>query len=158
MNERELAALSSAIYVARQAASGVQITEDDQKIRAAGVFDDWKTGKHDVGEVFNTYSAGELGDEWSQTWEVYQGYDNATYPDTVPGNPAWYTFNRPLHGKTPETARPFVAVQGAHDMYRFGEFSIWTDGLVYEVIDKNGTAYSPADYPAAWRVYGQDGE
>ena len=92
MNERELAALSSAIYVARQAANGVQITEDDQKIRAAGVFDDWKPGKHDVGEVLNTYAAGELGDEWNQTWEVYQAYDNATYPDIVPGNPAWYTF------------------------------------------------------------------
>lgn len=55
------------------------------------------------------------------------------------------------NGKTPETARPFVPVQGAHDMYRAGEYMIWTDGLVYHC--KLDTSFSPEDYAPAWEVH-----
>lgn len=62
---------------------------------------------------------------------------------------AWrYTFNRPLHGKTPETARPFVPVQGAHDMYRTGEYMVYTDGKIYRCT--SDTNFRPEDYPQAW--------
>ena len=47
-----------------------------------------------------------------------------------------------------ETARPFVPVQGAHDIYRAGEYMIWTDGTVQWC--KSDTNFSPADYPQAW--------
>lgn len=97
-----------------------------------------------------SHSGGSLGGEWEQTWECYQAYDNATYPGLVPGDPSWYTFNRPLHGKTKETARPFVPVQGAHDMYRTGEYMIFTDGKVYRC--KQDTNFSPTDYAQAWEV------
>ena len=124
--------------------------EDDQKIRAAGLYPDWEAGNHSRGEIYNTHSGGSLGGEWEQTWECYQAYDNATYPGLVPGDPSWYTFNRPLHGKTKETARPFVPVQGAHDMYRTGEYMIFTDGKVYRC--KQDTNFSPTDYAQAWEV------
>lgn len=130
-------------YVATQTLYGNTITEDDQKIRASALYPDWEPGNHTVGEMYNAAE---------QTWECYQAYDNDIYPDIAPGNPAWYTFNRPLHGKSKETARPFVPVQGAHDMYRNGEYMIWTDGKIYKCVDPNGTAYSPADYAAAWEV------
>lgn len=91
-----------------------------------------------------------MGNEWEQTWECYQAYDNASYPGLIPGDPSWYTFNRPLHGKTKETARPFVPVQGAHDMYRTGEYMIFTDGKVY--LCKQDTNFSPTDYAQAWEV------
>src|SRR5699024_8372207 len=74
----------------------------------------------------------------------------ATYPDINPDNAAWYTFWRPLHGKTPETARPFVPVQGAHDMYRVGEYMIYTDGITYKCV--RDTNFSPTDYPQAWEA------
>lgn len=115
---------------------------DDEKIRSSYMCKDWVSGNHTVGETYN--AAG-------QTWECFQAYDNAVYPDITPGNAAWYTFNRPLHGKTPETARPFVPVQGAHDMYHAGEYAVWTDGKIYKCIQD--TAYSPADYAAAWEEY-----
>lgn len=151
MTTKELNALSSAIYLSRMTLAGTAIAEDDQKIRASGLYSDWVAGAHAVGEVFNTHAGVHAeGTEWDQTWEVYQAYDNATYPDIAPGNSAWYTFNRPLHGKTVDTARPFVPVQGAHDMYHTGEYAIWTDGLIYRC--KQDTNFSPADYAAAWEL------
>lgn len=114
---------------------------DDEKIRASYMCQDWVSGNHTVGETYNADG---------QTWECYQAYDNDIYPDIKPGNTAWYTFNRPLHGKSQATARPFVPVQGAHDMYHTGEYAIWTDGKTYRC--KQDTAYSPADQPDAWEV------
>ena len=112
MNEKMLNALSSAIYMSRLMLEGKQVEDDDQKIRASGLYLDWVKGNHTVGEIFNTHAGDGLGSEWEQTWECFQAYDNSVYPDIVPGNAAWYTFNRPLHGKSPDTARPYVPVQG----------------------------------------------
>lgn len=139
MNEKIANAVASAMYILRQQALQVADT-DDKKIRSCGLFDEWAAGKHKAGEIYN--AAG-------QTWECFQSYDNDIHPDITPGQPAWFTFNRPLHGRAKETAREFVAPQGAHDMYRVGEFAIF-DSNVYECIAD--TAYSPADYAAAWQL------
>ena len=113
--------------------------DDDGKISASYLCKEWKLGKYEKGEVYNANG---------QTWECYQSYDNAVYPDIIPGNPAWYTFNRPLHGKSPATARPWVAPQGAHDMYHTGEYMIYTDGKLYKCL--SDTNFSPEEYPQAW--------
>lgn len=99
----------------------------------------WKTGKHTAGEVYST---------GVQIWECIQGYDNAVYPDISPMGPAWGTFHKPYHGTTRETALPYVAPTGAHDMYLAGEYMIWTDGAVK--LCKQNTAYNPDEYAAAW--------
>lgn len=150
MNKKMLDALASAIYVSKLSLAGETVTEDDQKIRAAGLYPDWEAGNHAKGEIYNTHAGDSLGNEWEQTWECYQAYDNASYPNLIPGAPSWYTFNRPMHGKAKETARPFVPVQGAHDMYRTGEYMIFTDGKVY--LCKQDTNFSPTDYSQAWEV------
>lgn len=46
---------------------------------------------------------------------------------------------------------PFVPVQGSHDMYRTGEYMIYTDGKTYKC--KSDTNFSPTDYAEAWEVY-----
>lgn len=115
--------------------------DDDQIIQCSGLADDWEPGNHKIGDVYNAND---------QTWECYQNYNNDVYPDVKPGDPSWYTFNRPLHGKSPETARPFVPVQGAHDMYRSGEYAVWTNGKTYRC--KSDTNFIPEDYPDAWEV------
>lgn len=146
MNQKMLDALASTIYTAKLALRGDTVDDDDKRIRASGLYDDWSPGSHFVGEIFNADG---------QTWECFQAYDNDVYPDIAPGNPAWYTFNRPLHGKTKETARPWVAPMGAHDIYRYGEYMVWIDGIdgtVYRCIAANGTNFSPADYPGGWEA------
>lgn len=140
---------TSASYIPTQAQSAAVVSRmmlaqmpdltDDDKLHVSGLYDTWAAGSHAEGEICNAED---------QTWECFQAHDNATYPDIKPGSAAWYTFWRPLHGKTPETARPFVPVQGAHDMYRAGECMVWTDGRIKRATQD--TAYSPADYPPAW--------
>lgn len=118
--------------------------DDDLKIQASGLYEDWEAGKYQIGNIRNATG---------QTWECYQAHDNAIYPDIKPGNSAWYTFWRPLHGKSAKTARPFVPVQGAHDMYHVGEYIVWTDDNVYKCIQD--TNFSPADYAQAWTKKGE---
>lgn len=65
-------------------------------------------------------------------------------PDTTPA--LWMQY----HGTSKETARPWVAPTGAHDMYKAGEYMIWTDGKAYRA--KMDTVYSPTDYAQAWEV------
>lgn len=114
--------------------------DDDGKIRADYLCPAWKNGNHNKGE---NYTAN------GQVWECYQAYDNATYPDIVPDNPSWYTFNRPLHGSSPEAARLWVAPQGAHDMYQTGEYMIY-NGKVYKCVES--TNFNPDEYARAWEV------
>ena len=134
MKRGEAKSYRAAIVAARDA-----VAEDNARLGIRVLFPDWVSGAHEVGEVYNADG---------QTWECFQSYDNATHPDIKPGNAAWYTFNRPLHGTSPSTARPFVQPTGAHDMYHAGEYIIWTDGKTYRC--KSDTAYSPADYAEAW--------
>lgn len=111
---------------------------DDEKIKASALWPEWTAGSYTVGEVY-------MAD--GSPWECFQSYDNAVYPDIQPGNSAWFTFNRPLHGTSRETARYFVQPTGAHDIYKAGEWAIF-NGTFYECMQN--TAYSPADYAAAW--------
>lgn len=101
----------------------------------------WKAGSHLVGEV---YTAAR------QVWKCIQAYNNAIYPDIVPGNAAWGTFHTPYHGTTKETALPWVAPTGAHDIYHAGEWMIWKDGTLQECVQD--TNFSPEEYAAAWKA------
>lgn len=143
IDEKTLKALTSSLYVSRMTLKGETIDTDDKRIRACSLYDDWSPGSHTVGEIFNADG---------QTWECFQAYDNAVYPDIKPGNSAWYTFNRPLHGTSPETARPWVPPMGAHDIYRFGEYMIWTDGTIQRCRATNGTNFSPDHNPDGWET------
>lgn len=138
MTDKLLEALTSSIYLSRLTLAGEAVDTDDKRLRVSGLYPDWEPGKHAVGDIYNA---------WGQTWECFQAYDNAVYPDIRPGEAAWYTFNRPLHGVSPETARPFVPVQGAHDMYRAGEY-MTLDGVLWHCV--RDTNFSPEEYPAAW--------
>ena len=61
--------LRSIVYVSRLVAQGTAITDDDQRIRASGLYEDWQPGSYQVGDIRN---AG------GQTWESFQTHDNAT--------------------------------------------------------------------------------
>ena len=144
MDSKFYDALASAVYLAKTLLPG--LTEDDAKLRASGLYSEWAEGKHTKGDIYNADG---------QTWECYQDYDNAVYPDIKPGEAAWYTFNRPLHGKTKETARAWVRPMGAHDMYHAGEWMIYTDGMAY--LCKQDTNFSPEEYASAWEAENREG-
>lgn len=121
----------------------------DMKIKTAGVYDKWAAGKYEVGDI-RTHAG--------QVWECWTAHDNAIYPDITPDNPqTWANFWRPLHGKSPETARPWVKPQyGTTDMYHAGEYMVYTDEKIYKCL--SDTVYSPDEYAQAWRVVGEASE
>lgn len=122
-------------------------SEDNNTIiKLSGYINNWTAGSYDIGDLVNAKS---------QTWECFQAHDNATYPDINPDNSAWFTFWRPLHATTEETARPFVPVQGAHDMYKVGQYCVYGDNdAIYECI--KDTAYSPDEFAAAWKIHDKE--
>lgn len=60
MNEKTLAALSSAIYLSRLTLRGETADTDDKRLRASGLYPDWGPGVHKSGEVYNAGGA-DLG-------------------------------------------------------------------------------------------------
>ena len=94
----------------------------------------------------NTYSLGDVRVYENIPYKCVQAHDST-------GNDAWNPPATPAlwmqyHGTSVESARPWLAPTGAHDMYKAGEYMIWTDGSVYKcLID---TVYSPTDYSQAW--------
>ena len=115
-------------------------TTADEIIQCSALYDEWKAGNHVVGEIF-------LVD--GEPWTCFQAYDNAVYPDIAPGKNAWYTFNKPYHGTSRETARQFVHPTGAHDIYKAGEWAV--QGGKFTKC-RSDTAYSIEEYAAAWEV------
>ena len=110
-------------------------------------------GKYEVGDIRKTDS---------QIWECFQAHDNAEYPDITPDDPSWFTFWKPLHGNSKDTARPFVSPTGSYDIYHKDEWMIynkiydeiqqeWTE-VQYDVYYKcvQDTNFSPEEFPDAW--------
>lgn len=133
---------ASLVALAQNLMATAQIADDEQKLALSGLYKAWEAGKYEVGDIRNARG---------QTWECFQAHDNATYPDINPDNEStWRTFWRPLHGKSKGTARPWAAPTNATDIYKAGEYMVWTDGAVYRC--KQDTNFSPEEYAQAWEV------
>lgn len=87
-------------------------------------------------------------------YKCVQAHDSTNNSEWTPSStPAlWMEY----HGTSKETARNWIAPTGAHDIYKQGEWMIFTDGKYYECL--NDTAYSPTDYSSAWRADGVEPE
>jgi hypothetical protein len=120
-------------YIPTIAENTVKINENMKVIRL------WKPGKYVMGDV-RMYEG--------IPYKCVQAHDSISNPNWTPDvTPAlWMQY----HGTSVETARPWLAPAGAHDMYKVGEYMIYTDGLTYECI--NDTTYSPTEYSQAWEV------
>lgn len=99
----------------------------------------WKPGLHKAGEV-RTYEG--------IPYRCVQDHDSTVNLDWTPDRtPALWT---QYHGTSKATARHWIKPTGAHDMYKAGEWMIWTDGLAYPCLFD--TAYGPDEYAGAWGV------
>ena len=94
--------------------------------------------QHEVGEVVTHPETG-------YPYECMTAYDGAVQQDwTIDNRTLW----KPWHSRKAEYALPWEAPTGAHDMYKAGEYMIWTDGTVKKCIQD--TNFSPDEYPGAW--------
>lgn len=95
-------------------------------------------GYHAVGDICRDPSNEVLK-------KCIQGYSGDEHPDwTIENGTLWYAF----HGISKDTAYPYVAPTGAHDVYKENEYMTYTDGSIYKCIAD--TSFSPDDAPNAW--------
>lgn len=95
---------------------------------------------HEVGEVATDPDTG-------YPYECMTAYDGTVQQDwTIKNRTVW----KPWHSRKKEHALPWEQPTGAHDMYKAGEYMIWTDGITYHC--NEDTNFSPEDYPQAWEV------
>ena len=134
-------ALESVIRYARQKLMS-EVAEMDDKTEAIackGLIPVYVQDKyHEVGEV-------ALHPTTGNPKECITAYDGTVQQDwTIDTATLW----KPWHSRKKEYALPWEAPTGAHDMYKSGEYMIWTDGTVKKCIQD--TNFSPDDWPQAW--------
>lgn len=118
------------------------LAESDDKtlgIKCMSLFPVYEQNKqHNRGDT-------ERHPETGYPYECMTGYDGTVQQDwTIDNRTLW----KPWHSTDPEYALQWEQPTGAHDMYRSGEYMIWTDGEVKKCIAD--TNYSPDEYPQAW--------
>ena len=121
-----------------------QIAESEDKtlgIQCMALYPVYEQNKqHEVGEV-------ALHPDTGYPKECMTAYDGTVQQTwTIDNRTLW----KPLHSRDPEYALPWEQPTGAHDMYRAGEYMIWTDGTVKKCVQD--TNFSPTEYAQAWSV------
>lgn len=107
-------------------------------IQCMALFDTWTADNYKVGAV-------RTDPETGYPYECITQHDSTSNPEwTIKNRTLW----KPWHSKTAESALPYEAPTGAHDMYKTGEYMIWTDGTVKKCIQD--TNFSPEEYQQAW--------
>ncbi len=95
-------------------------------------------GNYSVGDVRTDPKTG-------YPYECILSHDSISNPDwTINERTLW----KPWHSRETEYALPWVQPTGAHDVYKAGEYMIWTDKKVKKCLQD--TNFSPEEYPAAW--------
>ena len=119
-----------------------RISESEDKtlgIACMALFSPYEQNKyHDTGEVATSPESG-------YPYECMTAYDGTVQQDwTIKNRALW----KPWHSRSAEYALPWEAPTGAHDMYKAGEYMIWTDGTIKKCL--RNTNFSPEEYPADW--------
>ena len=109
----------------------------DLVISASQMLLPWTEGEYILGDV--------------RTWEgqprrCCQAHDSTGNPTWTPATASLWA---PFHAQSVAYALPWVPPTGAHDMYKAGEYMVWTDDLVYKC--QQDTAYSPLEDAGAWQ-------
>lgn len=123
-----------------------QIAESEDKtlgIQCMALFPTYIQNKqHDSGEVATHPETG-------YPYECMTAYDGTVQQDwTIDNRTLW----KPWHSRKKEYALPWEKPTGAHDMYKAGEYMVWTDGTVCRCnVD---TDRGPDVLPDNWETVG----
>lgn len=109
-------------------------------ISCAALFRDWAPGAYKTGDIRKDPATG-------CPKECMTDHDSTVNTDwTIDVGTIWKAY----HSQSKGYALPFEAPTGSHDIYRSGEYMIYTDDKVYKCLED--TSYSPADHPQAWEL------
>lgn len=134
-------ALESVIRYARTKLMSETAESDDKTegIACRGLLPAYIQNKqHEDGEVATHPETG-------YPYECMTAYDGTVQQDwTIDNRTLW----KPWHSRKPEYALPWETPTGAHDIYKTGEYMVWTDGGTYRCLQD--TNFSPEEYAQAW--------
>lgn len=116
-------------------------TEDKTlAIACMALFDPWTPGAYGAGDI-------RTDPETGYPRECILAHDSTVNTDwTITTATLW----KPYHSRKREYALPWEAPTGSHDMYKAGEYMIFTDHNVY--LCKSDTNFSPEEHPDAWEL------
>ena len=135
--------LDALILYTQHNLTAAMTSEDDKTlaISCAALFPVWKPGVYKVGDIRVTNSI------IKKPYECILDHDSIQNPDyTIDVRTLW----KPYHSRQKEYALPWEVPTGSHDIYKAGEYMIWTDGKVY--LAKKDTNFSPDVYPQGWEL------
>lgn len=119
--------------------------KDDILVQLIALMDEWdENGSYEAGDVRKW-----KGHPYAAIQNSTPSGDMNYSPDKAPA--LWAVY----HAKSFEYALPWVSPTHAEDIYRAGEFMVWTDGAVYECIADTDRA--PDVLPEKWLEYDEDG-
>lgn len=105
------------------------------------LYDEYKIGKE--------YAYPDIFRHEGKLYQVREGFAHTSQADWIPSeNPTLY---RPIQPNNVVAEWDFDRDLAANPIQP-GERVIWTDGKVYESIHPTPHAWSPSDYPQAWRL------
>lgn len=118
-----------------------KISETDDKtlgIQCMALFEPWTLGVYSVGDVRTDPKTG-------YPYECILAHDSTVNTDwTIDVRVLW----KPWHSRSADYALPWEQPTCAEDMYKSGEYMIWTDKKVKKCVQD--TNFSPDEYPQAW--------
>ena len=116
-------------------------TEDKTlAIACMAFFEPWKPGAYAIGDI-------RTDPETGYPRECITAHDSTVNTDwTIKTASIW----KPYHSRKKEYALPWEQPTGAHDIYKAGEYMVWTDfGIYHCLIDTN---FGPSEYAWAWEL------
>lgn len=131
--------------IARHARKQAPESAANEVIDLGPLLEPWKAG---TSESPLDYTMGDVWMHNGQPWKCAQTHTHHGESGWEPGVAASLWTN--YHATDEAHALPWVQPTGAHDMYKVGEYMIWTDGEVYKCL--SDTAYSPDEFAQAWEV------
>ena len=116
-------------------------TEDKTlAIACMAFFEPWTPGKYSVGDI-------RTNPETGYPRECILAHDSTVNTNwTITTATLW----KPYHSRKKEYALPWETPTGVHDMYKAGEYMVWTDYGIYKCL--TDTNFNPVDYPSAWEI------
>lgn len=129
---------------ARQARTQAKEATANEVIDLGPLLEPWKAG---TAESPIDYAAGDVRTYNGQPWKCVQAHDHHGELGWEPGTVSmWGAY----HATDAHHALPWAKPTGAHDMYKTGQYMIWTDGKTYRCIQN--TDRSPDEVAQAWEA------
>ncbi len=107
-------------------------------IACMAFFEPWTPGSYAPGDIRADPATG-------YPRECILAHDSTVNTDwTIRAATLW----KPYHSRKKAYALPWEAPTGTHDLYKAGEYMVWTDCCIYKCV--TDTNFTPVDYPSAW--------